>query len=121
MYHNTTNLSGAELKKAQKRALTQNEAIYLLFTQRSRDFIPSEVLFILEEKLNYPPLTSIRRSISNLTRFGLLIKTEIKRNGQYGRKEYAWRRAIEPKPETEPDLDFDYEAFEKSILEPSEC
>lgn len=121
MYYNTTNLKGEDLKNAQQQALTQNEAIYLLFTQRSRDFTPSEVLFILQEKLNYPPLTSIRRSISDLTRSGLLIRTEIKRNGQYGRKEYAWKRAIEPKPETEPDMDFDYEAFEKSILEPSEC
>src|SRR5580692_380235 len=38
------------------------------------------------------PLTSIRRAISNLTKRGLLRKTNVKVQGLYGRSENLWER-----------------------------
>lgn len=90
-YYNTTSLRGQPLKSAEKKSLTQDEAILHLFQSRTRDFTPSEVKRILDHTLNNPPLTSIRRSISSLTKSGNLIKTDKKRVGSYGRLEYAWR------------------------------
>jgi predicted ArsR family transcriptional regulator len=43
--------------------------------------------------LRTSPLTSVRRSISNLTADGKLVKTERKVQGPYGRPEYVWRLA----------------------------
>jgi hypothetical protein len=37
------------------------------------------------------PITSIRRSISNLTDKKMILQTQIKRTGPHGRKEYLWR------------------------------
>ena len=36
------------------------------------------------------PITSVRRSITTLTANGYLRKTEIKKEGRYGKPNYAW-------------------------------
>lgn len=38
-----------------------------------------------------PPLTSIRRAVTNLAHYGLLDKTSMRRTGIYGKKEYVWK------------------------------
>lgn len=117
IYYDTTKLRDEELKIATEKAATQNEMIWLLFSQRSRDFTPSEAWELLKEKLGYPPLTSIRRGISTLTKFGLLQKTEIQRPGMYRKPEHAWKRAIEPDPENVPDSEVDdWDIFEQELF-----
>ena len=37
------------------------------------------------------PLTSVRRAMTNLTKDGLLEKTELKAEGIYGRPEHFWK------------------------------
>lgn len=93
-YHNTTDLAGDELADATTAAATQEDLI-LTFYERNRGglFTPSQVLDHLFFALRGAPITSVRRAISNLTRRGLLVKTETKREGRYGRAEYCWTYA----------------------------
>lgn len=39
------------------------------------------------------PLTSVRRAITNLTDMGLLVKTNVKREGIFGKPCHTWRLA----------------------------
>ena len=86
-FFNTTNETGATLKKYRGNAETQNRAILQLFINENT-LSPSKAW----EALNCPdvPLTSIRRAITNLTKSGHLVKTIFKSVGKYGRPEYIW-------------------------------
>lgn len=95
-YYNTTNQSGAALTLSVKNAKNQNEAVLMYFQCRSvvQPYIsPSEVYYgllnlgIIGTKV---PMTSIRRSITTLTKKGKLVKTQTKVEGAYGREEYCW-------------------------------
>ena len=88
-YFNTTNLKGRELKREMYKAGSQNcEILYLMRTSQRYNFTPSEVYKSFNCKW---PLTSIRRSITSLTKAGYLVQTSIKRVGIYGKPETAWR------------------------------
>lgn len=89
-FYNTTNLTGDNLKDSHERAKTQDEKI-IEFFRRYPDvnYTPFEVQERL--KMWQTPITSIRRSITNLTDTGLLEKTDIQRQGMYGKANYAWR------------------------------
>lgn len=87
-YFNTNNLSGKELKSRNKKAETQDNIILNFFKGNpTKRFTPEEVL---KETLLNAPLTSIRRSITNLTNKGSLVKTDIKVNGSYGAPVHKW-------------------------------
>ena len=98
-YYNTTNLKGVELKKATSNALSQDEQVLAYF--RSYDNLgatPERVLrhFRIMEKLSErkwhnTPITSVRRSFSNLKNKGLIRKTDVLINGDYGKKVHIWK------------------------------
>lgn len=95
-YYNTTALAGAPYLDAKAKASMQDDAVLQWFNLRLSGS-PSEVHSHLtgSGKLDAAtPLTSIRRSITNLTNAGKLVKTDEKRLGVYGRPECVWRVAV---------------------------
>ena len=87
MYYNTTKES-IYLKEYIERAENQNEIVKKIFKIYQKELSPSQVLKL--SKLDCP-LTSIRRSMTNLTKQDKLVKTENKITGDYGRPEYLWK------------------------------
>lgn len=93
-FHNTTGETGETLKTSEEKAKTQDEAV-LEFFQKNPDYYlsPDDVHKALCVPLNNPPLTSIRRAISNLTKAGKLIKTNHTSIGRYKKQVLTWRLA----------------------------
>jgi hypothetical protein len=87
-YFNTTNLTGEHLKEAAEKCLSQDKRIMAFFAKKKKSYTPFEI-----QKVCLPnaPITSVRRSLTNLTSDGLLIKTIEKNIGNYGRPNYKWR------------------------------
>jgi Fe2+ or Zn2+ uptake regulation protein len=90
-FFNTINATGQDLFSANERAVRQEDLVLRIFSEVQREMTPFEV----DERLrrngfNYP-ITSVRRSITNLTKSGKLEKTSIKRIGEYGQVNYTWR------------------------------
>lgn len=96
MYYNTTNETGNDLKESRSKASTQDNDI-LEYFKKNEECSPSQVWKELREKeldrdgVTTMPLTSVRRSITNLTKKGYLEKTTNKRKGIYGKPEYIWK------------------------------
>lgn len=98
-YHNTTNLTGAELWESEYKALKQDEAILkVIRSSPSLLNTPERVLRHLqilepmnEYKWHHTPLTSARRAFSNLQRKGLIEKTDEMVEGNYGKHVHVWR------------------------------
>jgi Fe2+ or Zn2+ uptake regulation protein len=89
-FHNTTSLSGDNLKQRQIRAGSQNEAILKYFRSHLySNFTAYELWQIM--RLPMTPITSIRRALTDLTKLGYLLKTDIKRLGEYGELTFAWK------------------------------
>lgn len=89
-YYNTTKESGEKLKEYQAKELTQKEKITRHFLKnKGKEFTPSEVWQKLFDI--FTPITSIRRSITDLTGEGILVKTENQKKGIFGRNEHCWR------------------------------
>ena len=87
MFYNTTNTTGEDLQAYRRKAMSQDEIILALYRD-GYDHSPSQVLQMV---LPNAPITSVRRSITNLTTEGRLKKTGRQVNGMYGRPEYCWR------------------------------
>jgi hypothetical protein len=94
MYYNTTNESGAQLKESHEKAHTQDEHVAALYeTWGAAGLTPSMAWkkLIGTGKIDkHTPLTSIRRSITSLTKKGVLYLTTRKENGHYGKREGVW-------------------------------
>ena len=89
-YHNTTGLSGEQLRERQMKSGSQNEKILAFFRRHPCLMLtPFEVQHAMY--LDKTPITSIRRALSDLTRLGYLTKTDIKRKGPYGADCYCWK------------------------------
>lgn len=88
-FHNTVNLGGAALTEANQKASKQEDAILEFFNTHLGMYTPCEV------GAEFPqwPITSVRRSITNLTKRGKLVKTSVKRQGQYGAVNFCWTAA----------------------------
>ena len=99
MFYNTNNEKGETLKESQKKAKSQDEMV--LDYLRSHDQLgvtPERTLrhFKIMEGLNEnrwhnTPLTSIRRSFSNLKKKGLIYKTGQTIEGDFGKQIAIWR------------------------------
>ena len=90
-FHNTTNLSGVELYTAQGKAKTQSDVIIGMFRRPKWSRLsPKDIKNLTDDRFI---ITSIRRSLTNLTKAGLLVKTEDKVMGMYGSPEHVWRIA----------------------------
>lgn len=87
-YHNTNNLVGAELHKADQAAKGQEADILRFFQARPGMYLtPEDASAAVSART---PLTSVRRAISNLTDKGLLRKTTAMRQGKYGKPIHHW-------------------------------
>jgi hypothetical protein len=89
-YHNTTHTAGAQLDEYEGKADSQDEIILLWFKFSGGSHTPSEIHSVLFPDV---PITSVRRSISNLTAGGYLQKTDHQKLGPYKRPEYQWELA----------------------------
>ncbi len=71
MYYNTTNETGNDLKESHKKTKSQQEKILEIF-KTSKSASPSQVMLALPVGTL---ITSVRRSITDLTKQGHLEKT----------------------------------------------
>jgi len=91
MFFNTNKEKGKTLEESKAKAKTQDERVMEVFID---SYIYGETYINADEvlklsKLNCP-ITSIRRSITNLTTEGRLIKTELMKMGSYGKQTHCY-------------------------------
>ena len=99
MFYNTNNEIGTELKKSQEKAKSQDELVLLYFRNHDQlGVTPERVLrhFQIMEPLSSDkwaktPITSIRRSFSNLKKKGLIYKTGQTIEGDFGKQINVWK------------------------------
>jgi hypothetical protein len=92
-YFNTNRQTGDRLKQYQTQAATQDNKIANFFTLYAGEAFTAWEVQSLAFTIgkDRPPITSVRRSMTTLTKAGILTKTDIlKEAGQYGRRSYAW-------------------------------
>jgi len=88
-YYNTTKEKNQDLSDLIQRAKNQDELILNIFIESNKtELSASDVFRLMQFKY---PLTSVRRSINTLMNGGHLQKTENKKIGIYGRKEYLFK------------------------------
>ena len=92
MYYNTTASVQPVVGKYRERAKSQDVRILAAFLENPRSLAtPSQVLsWVFNGSV---PLTSVRRSLTDLTNAGELVKTDKQVEGPYGRPEYQWKLA----------------------------
>ena len=99
MFYNTNNETGDTLKESQKKAKSQDEMVLDYFKNYDNlGATPERVLrhFKIMEKLSESkwhntPITSIRRSFSNLRKKGLIEKTGQTIEGDFGKQINIWK------------------------------
>src|SRR5688572_15180494 len=89
-FYDTISLSEEEFIKEEVNAINQEDRIYKIFRVYKKG-TPSEILKRYEERWPAIPITSVRRSLSNLTKEGKLIMTDQMFTGLYGKPEHLWR------------------------------
>lgn len=88
-FYNTTKERGDRLAELIGKAETQEDKVAALFEVfPEMNFTPFDV-----QKYALPaaPVTSARRAITNLTKAGVLMKTNVKQLGKFGRHCYTWK------------------------------
>lgn len=98
-YYNTTDASGETLQRYRAGTDSQEARIlaWLANAFTAKNYTPSEVLRFCFH--NAVPLTSVRRALTNLCNDRQLVKTRERRDGPYGRPEYAWRLSTDKQPQ----------------------
>jgi hypothetical protein len=95
IFHDTVPLPEEQLPQAREKAFLQKNMVLNFFRQRfSMSFTPTEVWEHLHTHLTSTMLlTSVRRSISDLTKEGRLIKCQWSESkpGAYGKLNRTWR------------------------------
>lgn len=93
-FYNTIGLKGQSYVKAIKNAHTQSERILTILKFKKIPLTPFDVWN--EYQKYYPPcpVTSIRRSLTNLTQQGFLEKSETMGMGIYGMPNNKWKAKI---------------------------
>lgn len=89
-FFNTTHLYGDQLRREIENAKGQEDKIMVFFRNYpGKEFSPDYVhRTVFSDNV---PLTSVRRAITNLTRKGLLKKTENQCIGAYSKLNYTWK------------------------------
>lgn len=90
IFFDTIGLTDQELEERKIKAGTQNRTILDFFRSHPNyEFTPFQV----QRYCNMPnvPITSIRRSITTLTKLGYLRMTPVKRMGDYGTMNNCWK------------------------------
>tara|TARA_R110002126_G_scaffold220687_1_gene366072 strand:- start:81 stop:380 length:300 start_codon:yes stop_codon:yes gene_type:complete len=94
-YFNTNNESGETLSESNAKALSQDEEVLRLFRVFDALTVNPETIHkhLQDTNAKYKnvPLTSTRRSFSNLYNRGLIEKTNQMVTGSYGKKIHNWR------------------------------
>jgi hypothetical protein len=99
MYHNTNLEKGATLKESTKKAKTQDQMVLeFLRNHEQLGVTPERCLRhfkimepITENRWHNTPITSVRRSFSNLKNKGLIYKTDKLIEGDFGKRIHLWR------------------------------
>ena len=94
-YHNTTNQSKDFVTDAIRKCKSQDEKVISIILLKGRS-TASEVWKVFKNAYGTPPLTSIRRSLSNLTHEGKLKKEDKTKIGLYGRPECYYTLNVKP-------------------------
>lgn len=89
-FYNTIHAGGEQLKIFSHRAEKQEQIIYNLFTAHGK-LSPWQAFRICQQLGRQYPITSVRRSITNLEKEGKLVKTDHQVMGPYGVKEFIWK------------------------------
>lgn len=95
-YHNTIPIKGDELIEKETKARRQQDIIFEIFKKhKSSSFTPFQILDLMLSRIpegkRRPPITSIRRGISNLEKEGHLYKTGEIVDEREGSKNNKWR------------------------------
>ena len=88
MYYNTNHESGATLETSRRKTTTQEAEILVLFRKHTR--LTPTIVHTRNLMLFNPPITSIRRAFTDLSKMGLITKTEHMTPGIYGKNEHVW-------------------------------
>ena len=99
MYHNTNEENGATLKESRSKAKTQDQTVLEYFKNHDQLGVTPERCLrhfkimekLSESKWHNTPVTSIRRSFSNLKNQGLIQKTELTIEGDFGKNVHVWK------------------------------
>ena len=91
-YINTTHSTHPELTRYEEKAKSQEERILRWFKTHKFQASPNQVLRYIPVEQR-PPITSIRRALTNLTNAEELVKTDKQVKGPYGRPEHLWKLA----------------------------
>lgn len=91
-YYDTTLVKPKERQVYAKKNANQDRVIADFFQENHGSHTPSDVWTKCKAVQN-SPLTSVRRSITNLTDRGFLVKLPTQKIGLYGRPEHYWRIA----------------------------
>lgn len=92
-YYNTNNEAGATLETSKKKAKKQHEKIFYFFVKHEgKSFTPCEILEKLYSKTK-TPITSVRRTMTDLTEIGYLIKQgkDKMKLGYQGKMVHTWK------------------------------
>ena len=94
-YYNTLGKSGTSLYASVQMSKSQEELILDFFKNNPMSlYTPAEVHTTLWPEMDgvrRPPITSIRRAITSLTKKGDLIKTSVQIMGPEGEKNHCWK------------------------------
>ena len=91
-FYNTTNEKQPELSLSWKRTENQKEIVKKIFNSNLQGLTCFEAWKIFQSHGFDCPLTSIRRSVTDLMNEGYLLMTEDKRIGGYGSQNYIYKK-----------------------------
>jgi hypothetical protein len=90
-FHNTIDIAGKTLKAAKKKVNEQEKLIMTYFKKHPYAMpTPWQVLDWLKENGHDMLITSVRRSLTNLSDAGKLIKSTVQFQGPQGKPNHAW-------------------------------
>jgi Fe2+ or Zn2+ uptake regulation protein len=90
-FHNTIDIAGKSLKAAKKKVNEQDALIMTYFKKHPYAMpTPWQVLDWLKENGHDMLITSVRRSLTNLSDAGKLIKSHVMFKGPQGKPNHAW-------------------------------
>jgi len=94
-YFNTTGESGDQLKLFVKNAKHQDERILAFLRKHpNKRYTPEALRIWVFGEDTRVPITSVRRSLTNLKNKNLVVKSDTADGiGEYGKKVYTWRAA----------------------------
>ena len=90
-YYNTTNIRGIQLDIEVLNAKNQEDRILNIFKSVNEELTPFDVLYIYNQYFAPVPITSIRRALSDLTKYKHLTKTNNTSKGAFGKVNYKWK------------------------------